>query len=1520
MRPHAKTNSAESTSDRVSARRSASRAALTLATATLALLAIVPSALASQQVVDFIGGNGNSGGQFVGDSNGVAVNNTGAGPASQGDVYAVDRNANRVQRFGRDDNGTPVDSADDSYFFISAWGADVDSNPSGGNDYEVCTVAVECKAAVASGDSGAFNDPAGIAVDQDTGNVYVADASNFRINVYDGVGVFLRSFGWDVVASGPGDAGSAYEICVANADVCKAAVGGGGTGQLGFTESTRAGIAVSQPDGNPATGTVFVADSVNHRVDTFALDGSSPADFGSTTFSAFGFGVSHPTDIAVDSRGIVYASNSLTEFFTFTNHIERYDSENANGGGVGFLDPLTGPINEGQKLTIKATAGQFRLTFGGDTTADLPFNATDAEVQSALQSLPSIGEQNINVRGGPNNTSGTILFDQYIISFKGTLGAADVSQLVLSNGTTPLTGGVAGVTTLIDGAVGGPLTPFFGAAAPGGIAIDPGPGPATDTLYVFRDDSIQQFGPANSPGLSAPPTATDDTHATSPKFAGGIGDVAVDSATGRLLVTGSGLSTGFSSRGVYVLGDATNPSPPTASLDSISGVTPHSATVHATIDPNGLPDTSYHFEYSTDGSKWTSLPTVVLGHQESPQAVEAVLDKPPFGLLQANTLYHVRLVYQRRFAAALTTAELTFTTDPAPPLVETLGTPLRTTTTAQLQGRIDPNNSPATYHFEYGEQGPCDSSPCTSTADLLTGSSDSFELAAEEIEGLQPDTTYHYRIVADNGIGGSPVAGSDATVTTRASESPLTHGHFPGPPGSDRAWEQVSMPDSGGNPVGLSQAFSDNGNAAIYGIAGGTPISEAGSLLSIYYTERTASGWHSKVVTPPRAELIGASWNGVFGRGDLSSFVSVNYKEGIGTASVLWRLVPGGQPAKLFQPEEGQAVSWDGSSTNNAFGTSADDSRVVALLKGGSLDPAYPAATAAPSLYDISAGGDPQLLSFLPGETVAACGVDANFGAFATGGTQASHWVSADGSLVFFPSQGDGPCAGGEATSSQLYLRDLKAAQTKLISGPPLSGRACTAGLIKAIPDAAFFWTQTRLAPEDTAPADCIEKGGGGVTGDKEDGDVYRYDLGDGSLKCVTCLVAGRDADVAGTGPTEIAVSEDGSRLYFESKTRLVAGAPDGSPGIYRVNIATGDLAYVASVAPGTPIGANNEDVGLTPDGSVLVFRTNFAGLNPLGSGLDNGGTEQYYRYDDTNRSLVCVTCPRDGAPASGAPQPLFTSGFVGQPNLNAISDDGSTVAFATPIPLLGADQNTPAPGIDPSAGRDVYEWRDGRYLLVTDGLSSWSFPPNVESVSPSGRDVFFMPPPSTPPTRSTPTAASTTPASAAASTSPPRRPPVRWRSARARRKVRPRNRHRAPAPSLAPATSSNRPRASAPRARRVARAAASRRPINDQSRATNEPTTTGGPHDEALPRLAHVDRPRGAGCIRGRRGRRSLPGLEPRHPPQRDQLRPRWNRRVLVRRHQRRRRQHQRPDHADDQIAKWPHPRFGQAWAKRPR
>jgi hypothetical protein len=1249
------------------ARRTA-RGAFMLGVLTVGLLAAASTASASKQAVDFFGGSGTLGGQFTVSPEGVAVSYSGAGGVPAGTIYATDggsfdissERGNRIQRFQRDENGTPGNTADDTYSFVAAWGAGVLTE--GGSDYEVCTVAAGCLAGTGGGGNGtlagdgSLNNPSGLAVDQDSGQVYVIDGgsrrtpdNHFRVNVYSATGTFLRSFGWDVVETGPGNAGTGYEVCVAaDGDVCKKGTSGSGIGQLGAEangERAPEGIAVSPPDGNPATGTVYLADQFNRRINTYNLDGTSPSLIG----SAAKFDPNQPSDLAVDSRGILYASNTVGGEGSGISRIERYDTLGANGP-AGFLAPIASGVNEEQQLIVSATAGSFKLSFDPDdagpeppeTTVDLPYNAPSegaSSVASALRALPSIGSASVN--GGPGNAAGS---NPYNITFVNGLGAKDVPQLTVSNGAVPLSGGSgASVATITPGQSG-----LIRESR--GLAVDPdgdGPGPDADILYAARGGgAIQQFGPLNQPGLGASPTTEDDRHSTN-GVAPSPNGLAVEPPTGRIYVA----SNGQAGMGIYVV-DTTGP-PPTATLDSVDNVTATSADLHATIDPNGPPATRYHFEYVDDATfqassfgNARSTPDVFLGTQEDPQAIDVTFEPAPIGL-EPNTKYHVRLVAVRNFASPIITSALSFTTTAVPPLAETAGAPVRTTATAQLNGRVTPLGNATTYHFEYGSEGPCASSPCASTPSMPAGSGYVSELVGEEITGLQPDTTYHYRLVAENGVG-SPVTGADMAVHTRASEQlPNQSDEFPGPPGSDRAWEQVSIGDSSGNPVSFiyPNIFSGDGNRAVYGIAGGTPISSTGSLLSLYFAQRTASGWQTSLITPPRDQLAGATWVPAFGSNDLSTMVAQNIGADSGVQeNEIWRLTPGSSPSLLRRAPGPEAK----------MGLSADGSRVVALF-GEALDPAYPTATGT-NAYDVSSG-TPQLASLLPGNVLSPCGIGGAL-AFVN---QDGNWISADGSLAYFQSRPEPPCGG--ASIQQLYVRDLVAGQTKLISGPPLSGADCGGSAIKATPSAAFFVTSSRLDPADTEPADC---GGFGLN------DVYRYDIASGSLDCVTCAYPGFDVAVEDDDSAGIAVSEDGSRIYFTTHKRLLSdGQAEGELGIYRIDVQSGDLAYIA---PRNSVGTTNTGVGLSADGSILVFSSDSAALNPLGGASDNDGGTQYYRYDDSDRSLVCISCPQDGSSPFAEVDTDLYSPTVNDLNNRTLSTDGSTLAFVTPTPLAGAD------------------------------------------------------------------------------------------------------------------------------------------------------------------------------------------------------------------------------------------------------
>jgi len=97
-----------------------------------------------------------------------------------------------------------------------------------------------------SGDGG-FQSPAGVAVDQSTGDVYVADAGNYRIEKFSSSGTFLAAWGWGVT-----DGTAQSEVCTSG---CETGIQGSGAGQF----SDPIAIAVDN-SGDASAGDVYVAE------------------------------------------------------------------------------------------------------------------------------------------------------------------------------------------------------------------------------------------------------------------------------------------------------------------------------------------------------------------------------------------------------------------------------------------------------------------------------------------------------------------------------------------------------------------------------------------------------------------------------------------------------------------------------------------------------------------------------------------------------------------------------------------------------------------------------------------------------------------------------------------------------------------------------------------------------------------------------------------------------------------------------------------------------------------------------------------------------------------------------------------------------------------------------------------------------------------------------------------------------------------------------------------------------------
>ena len=136
--------------------------------------------------------------------------------------------------------------------FERAWG----KNVNGSGVFGVCTLAASCLPGDQGVLGGELNNPEAIATDA-AGNVYVSD--NGRIEKFDSAIDFLLAWGKDVVTGG----GTGFEICTVAAS-CKEGGGGGSAGAF----NNPGGVAVD------ADGNVYVADSLNQRIQKFDSSGN----------------------------------------------------------------------------------------------------------------------------------------------------------------------------------------------------------------------------------------------------------------------------------------------------------------------------------------------------------------------------------------------------------------------------------------------------------------------------------------------------------------------------------------------------------------------------------------------------------------------------------------------------------------------------------------------------------------------------------------------------------------------------------------------------------------------------------------------------------------------------------------------------------------------------------------------------------------------------------------------------------------------------------------------------------------------------------------------------------------------------------------------------------------------------------------------------------------------------------------------------------------------------------------------
>ena len=240
-----------------------------------------------------------------------------------------------------------------------------------------------------------MNHPFGVATDS-SGNLYVADTDNNRIQKFNSAGTWDRAWGKNVKGDG------AFGVCTV-ASSCQA----GTTGGLGGEMNGPTGVAV-------AGGYVYVADRLNHRIQKFDSSGNFVLTWGKNVniFGGTGFegctgaavcraGVSGglggemnvPYDVATDAVPNVYVAdsgNNRVQTFNSEGTWNRAWGKNVNGGGAFGVCTTAASCLAG---TTGELGGEMSSPKGIATDANANVYVAD-EVNNRIQKFDSSGSWN----------------------------------------------------------------------------------------------------------------------------------------------------------------------------------------------------------------------------------------------------------------------------------------------------------------------------------------------------------------------------------------------------------------------------------------------------------------------------------------------------------------------------------------------------------------------------------------------------------------------------------------------------------------------------------------------------------------------------------------------------------------------------------------------------------------------------------------------------------------------------------------------------------------------------------------------------------------------------------------------------------------------------------------------------------------------------------------------------------------------------------------------------------------------